>query len=81
MKFWTKEMWPPYNPDANPLDYAFWPHVEAEACTIRHANIADLKASLEAAWNSMPEAYIKKTCQAFRKRLGKIVAAKGGYIE
>ncbi|QQP58099.1 Putative transposable element [Caligus rogercresseyi] len=23
VEFWPKDMWPPYSPDANPLDYAF----------------------------------------------------------
>ncbi|QQP34700.1 Putative transposable element [Caligus rogercresseyi] len=23
MQFWSKEMWPPQSPDANPLDYSF----------------------------------------------------------
>ncbi len=23
MDFWSKDMWPPYSPDANPLDFAF----------------------------------------------------------
>jgi hypothetical protein len=28
--FWLKTMWPPYSPDVNPLDYAFWPHVPVQ---------------------------------------------------
>jgi hypothetical protein len=30
----------------NPLDYAYWPHIEAKACRVRHPNITALKASV-----------------------------------
>ena len=26
---WSKNIWPPFSPDANPLENAFWPHIEA----------------------------------------------------
>ncbi len=45
LQFWTKTRWPPYSQDANPLDYAFSPHIEGEACRRCHSNIATLKAS------------------------------------
>ncbi|QQP31680.1 Putative transposable element [Caligus rogercresseyi] len=57
------------DPDANPLDYAFWLHVKSKACTLLHAN------------TSMSKEYITKTCQAFRMRLEASVIADGGYID
>ncbi|QQP34643.1 Uncharacterized protein FKW44_022598, partial [Caligus rogercresseyi] len=30
MDFWTKDLWASQSPDANPLDYAFWPHIESK---------------------------------------------------
>ncbi len=39
LDFWPKTMWPPYSPDANPLDYAFWLHVESKASRVRHPNV------------------------------------------
>ncbi|QQP57592.1 Putative transposable element [Caligus rogercresseyi] len=43
VEFWPKDMWPPYSSDAKPLDYAFWPHVQSQACTLRHANVETTK--------------------------------------
>jgi RecA-family ATPase len=74
-------MWPPYSPDANPLDYAFWPHVEAKACSIRHLNTNALKNAVNEEWDNLEEAYVINVCKAFRKRLEAIIAADGGYIE
>ena len=44
--FWPKEFWPPYSPDANPLDFTFWGRIEARACTVHHPNIDVLKTSV-----------------------------------
>ncbi|QQP35815.1 Uncharacterized protein FKW44_020721, partial [Caligus rogercresseyi] len=42
-----KSSWPrtcgPPEPQRQPLDYAFWPHIEFKACKLRHPNIAALK--------------------------------------
>ncbi|QQP58001.1 Putative transposable element [Caligus rogercresseyi] len=81
VEFWPQDMWPPYNPDANPLDYAFCLHVQSKACTLRHANVEAMKASVNEHWISMSKEYITKTCQAFRRRLEAIVIADGGYID
>ncbi|QQP48543.1 Uncharacterized protein FKW44_008900 [Caligus rogercresseyi] len=42
-----KDKWPPYSPDANPLDYTFWVHVERKAC--------NLKATVKEHWDAMTE--------------------------
>ncbi|QQP36693.1 Putative transposable element [Caligus rogercresseyi] len=81
VEFRPKNMRPPYSPDANPLDYAFWPHVQSKACTLRHANVEAMKAFVNEHWTSMSMEYITKTCQAFRRRLEAIVMADGGYID
>ncbi len=81
MALWPKDFWPPYSPDANPLDYAFWPHIEAKASKVRHRNIEALKAAVNEEWNLMTSDYVVKVCKAFRKRLTAIVEADGGYID
>ena len=80
MPFWPKKLWPPYSPDANPLDYTFWVHVQSKACTVRHPNIDALKATVSQHWDAMSADYIRNGCAAFRGRLEAIIAAKGGYI-
>ncbi|QQP51133.1 Putative transposable element [Caligus rogercresseyi] len=73
MDFWAKDLWPPQSSDANPLDYAFWPHIETKACNICHPNIDALKAAVNQEWAGMYEDFVK--------RLIAIVAANGGHIE
>ena len=51
--FWSKNTWPPFSPDANPLDYAFWPHIEARACNVCHPNITALRTSVDRQWRTM----------------------------
>ncbi|QQP39893.1 Putative transposable element [Caligus rogercresseyi] len=80
VEFWPKDMWPPYSPDTNPLDYLL-PHVKSKACTLRHVNFEATKASINEHWTSMSKEYIIKTCQALRRRLEVFVIANGGYID
>ena len=80
-RFWSKTMWPPYSPDANPLDFSFWPHVENKACRRRHPNLEALKSSVNDVWDNLNPDYIRNTSEAFHKRIEKIIDAKGGYIE
>ena len=47
---WSKNMWPPFSSDVNPLNYAFWPHIEARDCNVPHPNIAALRTSIGREW-------------------------------
>ncbi|QQP39954.1 Putative transposable element [Caligus rogercresseyi] len=69
------------SPDANSLDYAFWPQIESKACKLCPPNIAALKAAVNQEWVGMDEDSVVKVCQAFTKCLMAIVTANGGYIE
>ena len=63
------------------MDFSIWANVEAKACVKRHMTISGLKRSVTRAWNAMEEAYIVKTCHAFRGRIEAVIAAEGCYIE
>lgn len=80
IKICPKDFWPPYSPDANPLDFTFGPHVESRACKVRHPNLAALKASVDREWAAMSADTITNGCKAFRRRLAAILAADGGRI-
>ncbi len=69
MDFWAKDMWPPYSTDTNPLDFAFWPHIEAKACYKRHTNVEALKVVINQQWEAVDMDYIKKSYEAFRRCL------------
>lgn len=79
--FWRKEMWPPQSPDLNPLDYSIWSVLQEEVQGVSHPNVEALKAHIVKTWEAMDPAYIIKTCQSFRSRVEKVIAAEGGYIE
>ncbi len=78
--FWPKDVWPPSSPDLNPLDYSIWAFVQSRACKNSHPNLEALKSSIVSAWESMSEAYIRKTCSRFRPRIEAVIKAEGGHI-
>ncbi len=79
--FWSKGIWPANSCNLNPLDFSIWNHVEKEACTTSHNNVASLKVSVENAWNRMKKSYIRSVCISFRRRVELMVAAEGGIFE
>ncbi|KAI6646820.1 hypothetical protein LOD99_9149 [Oopsacas minuta] len=42
----TKEEWPPYSPNLNPMDYFVWSIHETKACVNSHTSIKSLKRNL-----------------------------------
>lgn len=79
--FWDKDVWPPFSPDLNPLDYGIWGVMEREACATHHNSLETLKASITEAWDNLSDEFVVKTCRSFRRRLEMVVEADGGYIE
>ena len=79
--YWPKELWPPNSPDANPLDYAIWGEMTKRVGGTSYNSTDDLKAAILREWDDLPEAYVRKSCRSFRRRLEDIVAADGGHIE
>ena len=74
-------MWPLYSPDANPLDFTFWPRIEGKACRVHHPNLNALKAAVREKWEVMSKCKIRAECGTFRRWLEAINEANGGYIE
>lgn len=79
--FWDKNMWPPSSPDINPMDFAVWSILEREVSKISYSSVAALKQALVAAWSSLPEETVQRSCQAVEPRLKAMIKAKGGHIE
>jgi DDE superfamily endonuclease/Transposase len=78
---WSPELWPPFSPDLNPLDFSIWGVLEARVQATAHANLASLRASIAREWTALDENYVQSTCRSFRRRLEQVIAAGGGYIE
>ena len=81
-EYWTWEMWPPYSPDLNPLDYSVWGYVESRACANPHPNTSALQKAVEKAWSELlTEEYVRKTCAVFWDRVQRMIDAKGRNFE
>jgi transposase len=79
--FWDKDVWPPYSPDLNPLDYSIWGILESKVCSKPHASLESLKRSLCAAWDDLKLEQLATIVDNFSKRLRACISAKGGYFE
>ena len=78
-----KDQWPPNSPDLNPLDYHVWGAM-LEAYHKRHPKpktITELKETLQAIWDRLPQGSIDRAVKQFSKRLKACVAADGGHFE
>ncbi|VDL70150.1 unnamed protein product [Nippostrongylus brasiliensis] len=73
--------WPPNCPDLNPLDYSIWAVLEKKVCSTRHSSLDSLKAALVKAWDELDNDYLRRTVDAFPKRLRSCNRQKGGRIE
>ena len=81
-QYWPGDMWPPYSPDCNPLDYNIWGYVESKACATPHQSVKALQQSVDQAWEELLTVeHVKKTCSAFPVRIKKMIAAKGKTFE
>ena len=56
----------PFSPDASTLGYAFWPHIEARACNVRHPNITALRTSVHREWKANETGLRYQTLQEFQ---------------
>ena len=79
--FWSKTMWPPSSPDANPLDFSFWAALAGAvgAVPVPQSHVA-LIHKLEGIWDEVLEpSYVIRTTAVAWERLRRIVAAEGSY--
>ena len=79
--FTRSDEWPPNSPDLNPMDYSVWSVSESKACTSPHSSVNSLKAALVKAWDEIDEEYLRRTVDAFPRRLRQCIGARGGRIE
>jgi transposase len=79
--FITRDEWPPYSPDLNPLDYSVWSILEEKACAKPHQTVESLKRALRKAWNEISVDTLRGVVDNFSKRLKKCIDANGGHFE
>ena len=79
--FISKEEWPPYSPDLNPMDYSVWSILQTNACSDSHTNINALKQKLCREWEKIPQETLCAAIEALPGRIKRVIQNKEGYIE
>ena len=60
-------MWPPYSPDLNPVDYCVWSALKRNVYRKRRfENTIKLKEAILQEWEALPQAVIKTAIDGFR---------------
>lgn len=79
--FISREQWPPYSPDANPLDYSNWGILQEMVGKQRYQSVDALKTAIRREWMRIPEGHIRAASNSFFDRLAAIIRVKGKQIE
>src|SRR6218665_3919395 len=74
-------LWPPNNPDMNPVDYKIWGCMQEMAYKTKVRDVEDLRKRIVQAWNDLDQRIIDSTVRDWRKQLCACVEAKGGQFE
>jgi len=75
-------MWPPNNPDLNPVHYVVWDILPQKVyqCS-RFTSVNQLKQVTVTEWGKLPQRLADRTIGQWRRRLGCVVQQQGGHIE
>ena len=77
-----QNMWPPNNPDHNPVDYCVWSALERNVYRGRRfENTIDLKEAILQEWEATPQAVINNAIDGFQSRERLVIAENGQHIE
>lgn len=82
-RFISANLWPPYSPDLNVMDYFVWDTLQEQVYSGRKepfANLQELQARIEECWPRVSHAAIKRAILQWRARLQCVVDAHGGQI-
>ena len=79
--FIPPDLWPPYSPDLNPVDYKIWGVIQEQVYRTKVHNLDELKQRLIDVWRGMQQSVIDNAVNEWRKRLRACVRAKGGHFE
>ena len=79
--FISKDQWPPYSPDLNPMDYSIWSILETKACSKSRKSIESLKKSLVVEWEKVPQEVLRAAVEALQGRITAVIKNNDGYIE
>ena len=78
--FISRQGWPSYSPDLNPIDYSVWSISESEACAKRDTSLASLKQTLTKAWADLPLTTSRSDYEPASKQTAAILRLKYGHF-
>ena len=64
----SKEDWPVWSPNLNPLDYSIWSILEKRVCSTPHQTLESLKAKLMKEWDAIPQETLCAACDSYPDR-------------
>jgi DDE superfamily endonuclease len=79
--FITPDLWPPYSPDLNPVDYRIWGILQERVYRKSIKDVDELKLRLIEAWSGIQQSVIDHAICQWRVRLNACVKAKGKHFE
>ena len=74
-------LWPPNNPDLNPVDFKIWGCMQEMVYKTKVRDVEDLRKRIVQAWNDFDQRIIDSAVRDWRKRLRASVEPKGGQFE
>ena len=81
ISFKTENIWPPYSPDLNPLDFFLWGYLKDKVYTPEPATLQDLKNAFRREIEKITPEICESLIDNFKKRLDVIIAQKGRHNE
>ena len=77
----SEQMWPPYSPCLNPLDFSIWGYMQNQVRRIQPSTIEELMAAVEDVAATIPEEMVRAAAANVRKRCEACLEADGGHFE
>jgi len=80
-EFISPDLWPPYSPDLNPVDYKIWGRLQDRVYQKRVRDVDELKQRLVEVWSDFGQIIVDEAIDNWRKRLQACVRARGHQFE
>ena len=81
LKFIPSDLWPPNNPDLNPVDCQIWGVMQDPVYQTPAWDMAYLRQRLIDTWNDLSQIIVDDAVDEWRKRFRACVNKKGGHFE
>ena len=76
-----KENLPPNSPDLNPCDYFLWGYLKDKVYAKQITSIEILEKEIINEIEKIPKNMLSRVFENMRKRMKRVIEAKGGHIE